>query len=75
MKFRITGPGWPVDQWLIPAGTLIDTDGTSGQWSMLIRQRKLPPPITATPLDRGTYNLMVQLYGADRVGPPPSEIK
>jgi hypothetical protein len=65
------GGGWPVDQWLIPSGTLIDDVSGTDMWSMLIRERALPPPVNASPLTQETYDQMVKLYGAYRVGPPP----
>jgi hypothetical protein len=71
MKYQICGAGWPVDQWLIPTGTLIDDVSGTDQWSTLIRERELKPPVNASPLDQSTHALMVKLYGADRVGPPP----
>ena len=71
-RYQITHSGWPVDQWLIPNGTVID-DVSGDGWSVLIRERGLPPPVNASPLDTATYNQMVQLYGAYRVGPPPGD--
>jgi hypothetical protein len=70
-RYQITHSGWPVDQWLIPTGALIDDVSGTDQWSTLIRERGLPPPVNASPLDQATYNQMVALYGAHRIGPPP----
>jgi hypothetical protein len=69
-RYQITHSGWPVDQWLIPTGALIDDATGTDQWSVLIRERALPPPVNASPLDQATYNQMVALYGAHRIGPP-----
>jgi hypothetical protein len=44
MKYRVGSSGFPVGQWLIPAGTLIDTDAAD-QWSTLCRG--LSPPVDA----------------------------
>jgi hypothetical protein len=72
MRFQITGRGWPVDQWLIPTGTLIDY-ASDDQWSKLIRQRGLPPPINATPLDDEAYQAQLRAYPGYKylLGPPP----
>ena len=72
MRYQICGPGWPLDQWLIPSGVVIDTVDGSDQWSVLVKQRGLPPPVNASPLDQDTCSRMVALYGADRIGPPPT---
>ncbi len=68
MRYQLCGP-WPFGQWLIPSGTLIDDVSGTDQFSTLIRARALPPPVNASPLTQETYNRMVQLYGAHRVGP------
>jgi hypothetical protein len=60
MKFQLAGPGWPVGQFLIPGGTIIDS-GASDSWSTLVRG--LSPPVSAIPLDQGTYQQMKNLYG------------
>jgi hypothetical protein len=59
MKYQILSGGFPCGQHLIPAGTIIDTTATD-QWSMLAKG--LPPPLTAMPLDWGTWQTMKELY-------------
>jgi hypothetical protein len=68
-RYRITHSGFPVGQFLIPTGTQIDDVSGTDQWSNLIRERGLPPPVNASPLTQETYDQMVRLYGAERVGP------
>jgi len=59
MRFQILGGGWPVGQFLIPSGTIIDTN-VEDQWSTLVKG--LRPPLNAMPLDRLTWNWMQGLY-------------
>jgi hypothetical protein len=68
-RYQLDGSGWPVDQFLIPPGTVIDTYANADGWSLMVSERGLWPPITAQPLDAATYETMVQLYGAWRVAP------
>jgi hypothetical protein len=58
MLYQLLGP-WPVGQFCIPAGTVINSAGTD-QWSQLAKG--LPPPLTAMPLDRHTWQRMKELY-------------
>jgi hypothetical protein len=72
-RYQITGAGWPVGQWLIPTGTVIDDVSGTDTWSVIVRERGLPPPVNASLLDQSTYDTydqMVQSYSARRVGPP-----
>jgi hypothetical protein len=68
-RFQLDGSGWPVGQFLIPAGTVIDTDAKSDGWSLMCSERGLLPPVTCQPLDAATYELMCGLYGSWRVAP------
>jgi hypothetical protein len=74
MKYQIGGQGWPVDQWLIPTGTVID-DASEDQWSTLVRQRGLKPPINATALDTEAWQAQLAAYPEHRhllgSGPKP----
>ena len=63
MKYQILGGGFPVGQHLIPAGTIIDTDAND-QWSNLAKGR--PPPLTAMPLDRLTWEWMQKLHPGEK---------
>ena len=58
MRYQLLGP-WPVGQHCIPAGTIIDLNGTD-QWSTLVKG--LRPPLTAMPLTRETWAWMKKLY-------------
>ena len=59
MKYLITGAGWPVQDHLIPPGTVIDPLGED-QWSRLARGR--PPPLNAMPLTWHTWQWMKALH-------------
>jgi hypothetical protein len=52
MRFQITGQGWPVGQFLIPSGSIIDA--SADHWPALFA-RGLKIPITATPLDTEAF--------------------
>lgn len=77
MKFRVSGSGWPLDQWLLPNGTVIDTDA-SDLWSTIVRERGLPPPIDATPLDQAAWQAQVDAYPGHThllsPWPPPTKV-
>jgi len=59
MKYQLRDHGWPIGQFCIPAGTVIDTDA-SDQWSTLAKG--WPPPLNAQPLDQLTYDRMKKTY-------------
>jgi hypothetical protein len=59
MRFQIAEAGWPVGQFLIPAGTVIDTEADD-DWSRLVRERGLP--LNARPMDNEAYEFMVRAY-------------
>jgi hypothetical protein len=72
MRYAIGAGGWPVGQYLIPAGTLIDTSATD-DWSRLaasINSRGDPwdrvightPPMNAVALDQAAWNAMASAY-------------
>jgi hypothetical protein len=65
-RYQITGAGFPVGQWLIPTGTLIDDVSGVDQWSTLVRERGLVPPVNASPLDQNTHAQMVVVGGRNR---------
>ena len=46
MRYQLL-KAWPVGQFCIEAGTVIDTDAND-QWSQLVKN--LPPPLTAMPV-------------------------
>jgi hypothetical protein len=58
MRYQLRGD-WPIGQFCIPVGTVIDTDA-SDQWSSLAKGR--PPPLNAMPLNRETWKWMRGLY-------------
>jgi hypothetical protein len=64
MKYQISGGGWPIGQWLVPAGTIIDLDGKADhqltEWERLAQGRV--PPRDAIALDDETYALMVNAH-------------
>ncbi len=72
MKYQISGGGWPIGSWLIPAGTIIDNPDTKAEheltrWERLARGRI--PPRDAIALDDETYELMRKQY---EIGPRPA---
>jgi hypothetical protein len=62
MKYQLLG-AWPVQEFCIPAGTIIDTTATD-QWSMLVKH--LRPPLNAMPLDKYTFEWMQKLYPGEK---------
>jgi hypothetical protein len=62
MRYQLLGP-WPVNQFCIPAGTVIDLSGTD-QWSMLVKH--LRPPLNGMPLDRYTWEWFQKLYPGEK---------
>jgi hypothetical protein len=68
MRYQLFGGGQPVGPWLIPHGTIIDTDQLADGWSKLINERGIVPPITAQALDQATYDWMCKQYGVEKVG-------
>ena len=79
MKYQLRDHGWPVGQFLIPQGTIIDTESTfplpndtafsncleTYRWSQIAKGHE--PPINAQPLDQATYNAMKAIYPAERI--------
>ena len=59
MRYQILSGGWPVGQYLIPAGTVINT-ASDDQWSNLAKGR--PPPLNSMPLDWETWQKMKKLH-------------
>jgi hypothetical protein len=74
MKFQITGQGWPVGQYLIPTGSIIDASADD-HWSLFARG--LTIPINATPLDDEAWQSQLRAYPAHRhllgAGPPTNK--
>jgi hypothetical protein len=62
MRYQLRGD-FPVGQYLIPAGTIIDLNGTD-QWSMLVKG--LRPPLNGMPLDRFTWQWFQRLYPGEK---------
>jgi hypothetical protein len=60
--YQLTQHGWPVGQWLIPTGTIIDDVNAKGPWSALVKSLRLPIPLNAMPLDRETWLEMKRQY-------------
>ena len=75
MKFQLVGHGWPIGQYLVPVGTIIDTDDPNDSWRWLWQSwlPEKPPPVNALPVDQETYDLLAQTYGAYRIPGPLSE--
>ena len=74
MRFQLLGP-WPVNQFCIPAGTIIEINGTD-QWSLLVKG--LRPPLNSMPLDKYTWEWLQKLYPGEThqiVTPPGRNAK
>jgi hypothetical protein len=75
-RFQLAGEGWKIGNWKIPGGVTIDTGADWDRldaWSLVVKARRLQPPLNATPLDRPTYELMIDLYGHRHVMPLKAE--
>jgi hypothetical protein len=71
MRFQITGAGWPVGQYLIPSGSVIDST-SDDHWSLFARGLTLP--INATCLDdEAAWQAQLAAYPQHLylLGPPP----
>ncbi len=64
MKYQLINSGWPIGQWLIPTGAIIDASAND-QWSQLARGRGIPP--NAVALDQEAADLMFRIYPRERV--------
>jgi len=64
MKYQLRDHGWPIGQFTIPVGRIIDTDAND-DFARLARG--LNPPINAQPLNQATYDAMKQIYPAHRI--------
>jgi hypothetical protein len=67
MRFQITGPGWPLDGVLAPAGTIFDYDKPD-HWTARIAKGIIP--INATPLDDEADEAQRKAHPAHLLGPP-----
>ena len=66
MKYQLTMHGWPIGQFLIPVGTVIDIPAKDGDdWSALATD--MVPPINAQALDAQAWNALVRAYGARKL--------
>ena len=63
MKFRITGAGWQLGVALCPAGTIVDFDNKSDQWTR-VAQGKVP--FDAVPLDESAWRAQLEVFGEHR---------
>jgi hypothetical protein len=59
MKYQITGQGWPIGQFLVPTGSIIDASADD-HWSLCARG--LTIPITATCLDAEAWQAQQAAY-------------
>jgi hypothetical protein len=66
-KFQLRESGWPIGAYLIPRGTIIDTDSGTDGWSRLVASLGLTPPVNAQPFDQSTYDLMRMEFPAYRI--------
>jgi hypothetical protein len=67
MKYQLAGHGWPIGQWLIPVGTVIDHTKTPEQmtdWEKLALGKL--PPLNAVALDDDCAEAMANGYPGHR---------
>jgi hypothetical protein len=63
MKYQLAQHGWPIGQWLIPVGTVIDHGKAPEQmndWEKLALGKL--PPMNAVPLDTDCAEAMAKGY-------------
>jgi hypothetical protein len=61
MKFQLTQHGWPIGQWLIPAGEIIDLDKSPEQMTGFERLAVgKTPPMNAIALDDDCADAMAK---------------
>jgi len=66
MKFQLCNHGWPVGQYLIPVGTVINIPPSVGDdWSRMAVGKTIPP--NAQCLDREAYDAFVKVYGEKKL--------
>jgi hypothetical protein len=68
VRYQLRMHGFFFDQYLAPAGTIVD-DTSSDQWSKMIvaRSLHLHPPFNAQPLDQAAYDAMRQMFDASQI--------
>ena len=64
MKYQLRDHGWPIGQFCVPEGVIIDTETTDPRdsWSIHVRDSGLPPPLSSQPLDQATFDYMKAIY-------------
>jgi hypothetical protein len=67
-RFQVTGPGWPVGQYLIPADTFLDKE--DWQWNGIALPT--PLPVCLRPLDDEAYAELLKWHKAHLVARPPA---
>jgi hypothetical protein len=72
MKFQLMRHGWPVGQWFIPEGTIIDAS-SNDEWSRLARGRT--PPSNAIALDQEAADAMLRRYPKEQMHVGPGVIR
>jgi hypothetical protein len=60
LRYLITGTLWPIGQFTIPCGAVIDDVAGTDPYSMLVRASGASPPSNALLLDNVTYDVLYQ---------------
>jgi hypothetical protein len=60
MRWQLVDHGWPVGQWVVPVGTVID--GPDPRWVETGLALPLPLPLNAWCCDQDALDLMRQWY-------------
>jgi hypothetical protein len=71
MRYQLRMHGWPIGQWFVPEGAIIDDGDGTDQLSLLVKSLKLDPPPNAQPLNQETYDRMARLYDKHRIHTVP----
>ena len=79
MKGQLRSYGWPLagGNYLVPEGTIIDTNAVSDNWGQLIVRLGITrPPVNMQPFDQATWDKMREEFPAYRIitvpGLPPA---
>jgi hypothetical protein len=70
-RYQIHQHGWPIGQWFVPEGAIIDDINGTDTWSLLVKAKQISPPPNAQPLDQATFERMKILYPVHRIRTVP----
>jgi len=65
MRFQLKDTGWPIGQYLVPVGTILDLGNPTTDWDRLAMSH-MPPPLNAVALDQECAEFMHRVYPGQR---------